>query len=193
MKKINNLILIFFSTFLLVIACKKNGEEISDLDKLRKNNKGSFPAAKMDSAQAIQFITKQKIQELLDLSTLYANGNQDTEIDSIIYAQMKGYFSKPDSMKLKTIVSELDSLKVKTVKVGDLEVEKKIHGADTLDFARFNVEYFNKSNQSLGSFSKTAQYILKPSPVKFKKEFKFYFVNFDVKSKKDSISVGVMR
>jgi hypothetical protein len=68
----------------------------------------------MDSAQAISFITKQKIQELFDLSTLYTSGNRDTEIDSVIYAQMKSYFAESDSNQLKPILNQLDSFKVKT-------------------------------------------------------------------------------
>lgn len=169
---------------------------MSDIDKLRNNNnKTSYPVNKMDSAQAIQYITKQKIQELLDLSTLYSNGNRDTEIDSIIYAQMNGYFSAPDSLKLKPILRELDSLKVKTARVGNLEVSKEITPNDTLDFAKFDVEYFDRSGRSLGIFNKTAQYTLKVTPIQFKKEFKFYFLNFNepYSPVKDSTSVGVTR
>ena len=40
-------------------ACKKEPEEISDLDKIKYNNKkSSYPTIKMDSAQAINSITK---------------------------------------------------------------------------------------------------------------------------------------
>lgn len=194
MKKTLNVFLSLLIVLLTIISCKKHAEEISDLDKLRNNtNQKSYPATKMDSAQAIQYITKQKIQELLDLSTLYSNGNRDTEIDSIIYAQMKGYFASPDSEKLQTILHQLDSLKVKSAKVGNLEVEKKVVNKDTLDFAKFDVEYFDRENKSLGTFNKTVQYSLKMSPVKFKKEFKFYFDSFDPKLPKDSTSSGVTR
>lgn len=167
---------------------------MSDLDKLRHNtNQKSYPVTKMDSAQAISFITKQKIQELLDLSTLYTSGNRDTEIDSVIYAQMKEYFAEKDSNKLKPILKQLDSFKVKSAKVGNIEVTKEIKGNDTLDFAKFSVEYFDNKDKSLGTFQKNAQYILKTAPVKFKKEFRFYFVDFDVKPLKDSTSVGVTK
>ncbi len=180
--------------FLLVISCKKENSSVSDLETLRKNtNKMSYPVTKMDSAQAISFITKQKIQELFDLSTLYTSGHRDTEIDSVIYSQMNSYFLIQDSQKLKPILLQLDSLKVKTAKVGDIQVRKEYTKNDTLDFAKFNVEYYDKDNKFIGSFDKNAQYILKPYPVKFKKEFKFYFVNFDIPSKKDSISVGVTK
>lgn len=167
---------------------------MSDLEKIRnKNNTVSYPAAKMDSAQAISFITKQKIQELLDLSTLYTSGNRDTEIDSVIYSQMKSYFVEDDSAKLAPILKQLDSFKVKTAKVGNILVSKKILGTDTLDYAKFDVEYFDHNNRAIGRYEKNARYMLKPSPVKFKKEFKFYFVDFDVIPPKDSVAVGVTK
>lgn len=167
---------------------------MSDLQILRNNtNKKSYPVTKMDSAQAITFITKQKIQELLDLSTLYTAGNRDTEIDSVIYSQMKSYFAEADSGKLRPILAQLDSFKVKSAKVGNIEVKKEIRNQDTLDFAKFSVEYFDNKDRSIGKFEKSAQYILKLSPVKFKKEFKFYFVDFDVQKPKDSTSVGVTK
>lgn len=193
MKKKINLLLIIF-TLLFVFSCKKESTEISDLEKIRNNNnKVSYPVTKMDSAQAISFITKQKIQELLDLSTLYTSGNRDTEIDSVIYAQMQSYFTENDSNKLKPILKQLDSFKVKTAKVGNIFVQKEIKGNDTLDFAKFDVEYFDEKDKLIGKFEKNAQYILKPAPVKFKKEFKFYFVDFDLPSPKDSTAVGVTK
>lgn len=193
MKKKINLLLIIF-TLLFVFSCKKESTEISDLEKIRNNNnKVSYPVTKMDSAQAISIITKQKIQELLDLSTLYTSGNRDTEIDSVIYAQMQSYFTESDSNKLKPILKQLDSFKVKTAKVGNIFVQKEIKGNDTLDFAKFDVEYFDEKDKLIGKFEKNAQYILKPAPVKFKKEFKFYFVDFDLPSPKDSTAVGVTK
>lgn len=190
-----NKVLLFLFSFLLIFgSCKKETSELSDLQKVRNNNnKKSYPVTKMDSAQAISFITKQKIQELLDLSTLYTDGNRDTEIDSVIYAQMKSYFAEKDSDRLKPLLKQLDSFKVKTAKVGNIAVTKEIIGEDTLDFAKFNVEYFDRNNRLIGNFQKNAQYTLKLTPVKFKKEFKFYFVDFDVKAPKDSTSVGVTK
>ena len=195
MKKLTNIFFIAFSVLFFFVACKKEEPQRSDLEIVRNNNNQlSYPVTKMDSAQAITTITKQKIQELLDLSTLYTSGNKDTEIDSVIYAQMiKSYFVDQDSMKLTAILSQLDSLKVKTAKVGNIKVSKKMNEKDTLDFAQFSVEYFDSKNRSLGTFEKTAQYVLKPSPVKFQKEFKFYFVDFDSKLPKDSTSVGVTK
>lgn len=194
MKKINNF-LIFTLLLLAFVACNKKTSEVSDLDKLRNsNNTKTYPAVQMDSAQAINFITKQKVQELLDLSTLYLSGNRNTEIDTVIYSQMQSYFHKPDSLTFKKLFNELDSLKVKSAKVNNLEVYQDIYKEDTLDFAKFNVEYFDGKNRSLGSFEKNAQYILVSTP-NTKKEFKFFFLNFYFNPllKKDSTSVGVTK
>ncbi|WP_100076465.1 hypothetical protein [Chryseobacterium camelliae] len=193
--KINNNFLLFAILVCSLLACTKKTTEVSDLDKLRNsNNKASYPAVQMDSAQAINFITRQKVQELLDLSTLYLSGNRKTEIDSVIYSQMESYFHKPDSLTFNRLFRELDSLKVKTAKVKSLEVYKDYYKEDTLDFARFDVEYFDDKNRSLGNYEKNAQYILVSKPIQFKKEFKFYFLNFYAPPlKKDTTSVGVTR
>ncbi|PKF75485.1 hypothetical protein [Chryseobacterium sp. PMSZPI] len=193
MKRINNF-LIFTMLLLAFVACNNKKTEVSDLDKLRNsNNAKSYPAVQMDSMQAINSITKQKVQELLDLSTLYLSGNRNTEIDTVIYSQMQSYFHKPDSLTFKRLFKELDSMKVKSVKVNNLNVYKEFYKKDTLDYAKFNVEYFDNKNKSLGSFEKNAQYILLSTP-KFKKEFKFYFLDFYSKPlKKDSTLVGVIK
>ncbi|WP_223558217.1 hypothetical protein [Chryseobacterium lathyri] len=193
MKKINKL-LIFAVLFLAFISCNNKKTEVSDLDKLRNStNVKSYPAVQMDSMQAINSITKQKVQELLDLSTLYLSGNRNTEIDTVIYSQMESYFHKPDSTTFKKLFHELDSLKVKSVKVNNLNVYKEFYKKDTLDYAKFNLEYFDSKNKSLGTFEKNAQYILLSTPM-IKKEFKFYFLDFySDPLKKDSTSVGVTK
>ncbi|ASE63645.1 hypothetical protein H3Z85_09615 [Chryseobacterium indologenes] len=193
MKKINNFLLLTI-LLALFVACNKKSTEISDLDKLRNStNAKSYPAVQMDSMQAINSITKQKVQELLDLSTLYLSGNRNTEIDTVIYSQMESYFHKPDSLTFKRLFKELDSMKVRSVKVNNLNVYKEFYKKDTLDYAKFNVEYFDDKNKSLGNFEKNAQYILISRP-KLKKEFKFYFLDFYSKPlKKDSTSAGVTK
>ena len=194
MKSPNKIVLLLIGFLFIAYSCNKESVHKSDLETVRNNNNiKSYPVTKMDSAQAISFITKQKIQELLDLSTLYTAGNRDTEIDSVIYAQMQSYFVDQDSNKLGPLLLQLDSLKVQTAKVGNISVTKEIRGNDTLDLAKFYVEYFDFRNKLIGSFEKNAHYVLKPSPVKFVKEFKFYFVDFDAPVKKDSTAVAVTK
>lgn len=189
--KINNIISIL--CFLLIFSCNKKTENKKELDILRTStNIKTYPVGKMDSIQAIKSITQQKVQELLDLSALYINGNQNTQIDSAMLKQMRGYFYKPDSLTFKTIFDDLKTNNVKYIKVNQLEVSKIIKEKDTIDLAKFNVEYFNKNNKSIGNFSKNAEYIL-VTPNKMSKEFKFYFLNFyhnNSGEEKDSTSVG---
>lgn len=191
MKHLNIFLILLIAVF-AVIACKKEPELSLETVKYN-NNKTTYPETKMDSAQAINAITKQKVQEVIDLSILYSSGNQDTEIDTAMYSQILGYFHKADSTTLKPLLSELDSLKVKNARVSNLEVFEKIHKKDTLNFAKFNVEYFDANKKAIATKQREAQYILMSAPKKFKKEFKFYFLNFYNKPLNDSTSAGVTR
>lgn len=191
MKTISKILFLSIMIILAVLSCvKKETEPVSDLQKLRNTNNKTV---QMDSAQAINTITQQKIQEVLDLSTLYLSGNRNTEIDTAIYSQIEKYFQKPDSLTFKNLFKELESLKVKKAMVNNINVYKEINNNDTLNLAKFNVEYFDSKNQSIGVFEKNAQYTLVSKEIQFKKEFKFYFTNFYFSPKKDSTAVGVTK
>ncbi len=189
MSKLNNLLLLC-ALLLALAACNKKYDGSNSIDSVKYNkNTNSYPSTKIDSVQAINNITRQKLQELMDLAALYASGNKDTEIDSVIYAQMETYFLSPDSLKVTRLINQLDILQANYTKVTGLEIEQELRQNDTLNFARFNLEYYNADKKYLGKVDKRAQYVLKKSPVKFKQEFRFYFVDFDPKPK-DSISSG---
>lgn len=184
---------LFFSILIVlaVISCvkKEDTSAVSDLDKLRNTNNQTV---QMDSTQAINAITLQKVQDVLDLSTLYLSGEKNTEIDTAIYSKIEKYFQKPDSTTFNVLFKELESLQVKKVKVNNINIYQEILDKDTLDLAKFNVEYFDNKNRSIGIFEKNAQYTLVSKSLK--KEFKFYFVNFYQQPlKKDSTSVGVTK
>lgn len=188
MKKLTKILIVLMLGYFTVSSCNKKYEGDASLETAKyKSNRKAIPSVKMDSAQAINTITKQKIQDLLDLSTLYTSGNKDTEIDSVIYAQMKGYFLDGDTIHIKPLLKDLDSLKVRYAKVNKLDISKIPNGNDTLDYAQFSVEYYNDKKAFIGNFNRQAQYILKASPKQFQKEFKFYFLNFYQSKKKDSI------
>lgn len=192
MKKINK-ILLFGLLIVLFTACKKEQENLS-LEQVKYNsNTTSYPSAKMDTLQSINKITRQKVREVLELSILYTSGNKDTEIDAAMYNQILGYFYKPDSATVKSLFTELDSLQVKNSRINSFEVLDRYYKEDTLNYAKFQVEYFNQANQSLGKFDREAQYILVPAEIQFKKEFKFFFLNFYEKPLNDTISVGVTK
>ena len=97
-------------------------------------------------------------------------------------------------MTVRNLLTELDSLNVGNARINSFEVTERYFKQDTLNFARFNVQYFDRSNRQIGSFEREAQYVLIPAEIQFKKEFKFYFLNFYQKPLlKDSISLGVTR
>lgn len=188
-----NIVLAFTFIIIALLSCKKE-QSRSDIDLLRNgNNRDVYSTTKLDSAQAIVSITQQKLQELYDISALYSSGNKNTAIDTLNYNQIQGYFLKKDSANIKKLLKELDSLKVKNVKVKNLEILNEIKGKDTLDYAAYSVEYKDGDQKIIGEFNKKSQYKLQKSPVKFKKEFKFYFVEISVKSQKDSTSIGVTK
>ncbi len=193
MKLINkNLLFTIFIIALALVSCKKE-QPISDIDLLRNGrNEDVYPTTKLDSAQAIASITQQKLQELYDISALYSSGNKNTAIDTLNYNQIQGYFLKKDSSNVKHLLKELDSLKVRSVKVKNLEINSEIKGKDTLDYALYTVEFKNRDQKTIGEFNKKSQYKLLKSPINFKKEFKFYFVEIDVKPK-DSTLIGVTK
>lgn len=180
---------------LLAVACKKEQAPNLSLEQVKYNsNKSSYPSTKMDSAQAINKITKQKVREVLELSILYKAGKQDTDIDAALYKQILGYFYKPDSLTVHKLLTELDSLNVGNARIGNFEVTERYFKEDTLNFARFDVQYFDRNNRPIGSFQREAQYVLVPAEIRFKKEFKFFFLNFYQRPiLKDSISSGVTR
>ena len=193
MKSLNkNVIFTLILALMTIIACKKE-QTISDIDVLRNgNNEDVYSTTKLDSAQAIASITQQKLQELYDISALYSSGNKNTAIDSLNYEQIQGYFVKKDSANVMELLKELDSLKVKLVKVKNLSINTEINGKDTLDYANYTVEYKDRKQRMITQFNKKSQYKLLKSKKKKKKEFKFYFVEIDVQPK-DSTSVGVTK
>ncbi|OJX32151.1 MAG: hypothetical protein BGO86_08225 [Chryseobacterium sp. 36-9] len=183
MEKKNNLykwMLIPALLIIGIISCNKKYEgDDNSLETLRNaNNNATYSKTKLDSLQATNVITSQKVQDLLDLSALYTSGNKDTEIDSVIYTQMQAHFLTKDSNNLKPLLKEMDSLKVRYAKVNNLMTSKKIKEKDTLDFATFDVEYYDNKRTYITTVNRKAQYMLKASPVKFQKEFKFYFTSF---------------
>ncbi len=183
MEKKNNLykwMLIPALLIIGIISCNKKYEgDDNSLETLRNaNNNVTYSKTKLDSLQATNVITSQKVQDLLDLSALYTSGNKDTEIDSVIYTQMQAHFLTKDSNNLKPLLKEMDSLKVRYAKVNNLMTSKKIKEKDTLDFATFDVEYYDNKRTYITTVNRKAQYMLKASPVKFQKEFKFYFTSF---------------
>lgn len=189
----NNYLVSIF-VLLLLLSCHKTETDSLSLDDVRNNtNSSSYPSNKMDSVQAINSITKQKVREVIELSILYQNSNKNTEIDEAVYRQALGYFFKPDSLTLRYLLKDIDTLRVKNANIQDFMVEKRVFKKDTLNFAKFSVEYFDSENQSIGTFEREAQYILLPAEIHFKKEFKFFFLNFYHPILKEKTEEGIIK
>lgn len=196
MKKLNNLFILIAIVCVFFSCEKKQDNQPNELETLRNsNNKDSYPAKQMDSIQALNSITQQKVQEVLDLSSIYLSGKRNTEVDTLIYNQMKSFFYKPDSLTFSKLFNEMDSMKAKSAKVSDLSVFKTIYKKDTLDYAKFNVEYFDNKNKTLGKKQKYLQYYLHVAPKQFQNEneFKYYLLRFYTTPVKDSTSSAVTR
>lgn len=197
MRKIHNIFNISFAVIIIiaVVACKEEkytGKNSIETVKYN-NNATTFSPIELDSVQTINNITALKLQEVYDLATNYAAGNKDSDIDITLYNQIQEYFEKPDSAKIHPFIKELDSLKARFVKINDVTTFKHVTSKDTLDYAKYKMDYYNKERKYLGYQNKEVHYVMKEVPAiekKFKREFKFYFVDFRGPSKKDSILSG---
>jgi len=176
-----------------IFSCKKKyiGDNSIETVKYNKN-----VAIELDSIQTRNNIILIKLQEIYDLAINYAIGNKDSDIDKAIYNQMQEYFEKKDSTAINPIIKEIDSIRARFARVNKVNAFEYSKNTDTLDFASYKIDYYDVERKYLGTMSKNTQYILKETPDKerkFKQEFKFYFVKFDVFSGKDSISLGKIR
>ncbi|WP_407482161.1 hypothetical protein [Elizabethkingia meningoseptica] len=197
MRKIHNIFNITFALIIIIaiIACKEEkytGKNSIETVKYN-NNATTFSPIELDSVQTINNITALKLQEVYDLATNYAAGNKDSDIDITLYNQIQEYFEKPDSAKIHPFIKELDSLKARFVKINDVTTFKHVTSKDTLDYAKYKMDYYNKDRKYLGYQNKEVHYVMKEVPAiekKFKREFKFYFVDFRGPARKDSILSG---
>jgi hypothetical protein len=175
---------------LLMLACKKEYQGDSDLNQIKYNhNRNSYPKQKLDSTEALGQITQQKIQELFDLSALYAGSKRDTEIDSVIYAQIQSYFLDADSAKINRFIHGLDSLKVRYSKIAELNLQKIPREKDTIHLANYKIDLFNSKKAFIGQYPKQAHFIVQRNSKK-SQAFKIYFIDL---APKDSIPSGQIK
>lgn len=189
MKTINkNFLLILFIS---LIACSKKENNIAYNKEY--NNYDTYPQLQKDSAKAIESITKLKLQQVLDLSVLYSKNNRDKEINSALYNQILGYFYEPDSTTISPLINELDSLKVNKATIAEFKNKAKVSNQDTLNLVNFKLNYYDRNGVKISEVEHEMQYILVSAPIQFKKEFKFYFLNYFPKPLNDSTLIGVTK
>lgn len=194
--KIKSFIQLLIGFVFVVWSCKNEttyqGKHDPDVIKTYRNN--STPVSKMDSLASVNFITKQKLTELYELMSLYSSNPSDSLLREILYPQIQSYFLANDSTNIVRLLNEMDSLKVNFVEINQLKLlEKDSLMPDSVKSMNYSVRYFSKNKKLIDSIQKSATYILKKEPKKFKHEFIFYFsdLNSVQKASKDTISSPV--
>lgn len=193
--KAKRFISILICLILVAVACKKEqffgGEHDPEVIKNYKNQ--SAPVSKMDSLASINFITKQKLLEVYELSLLYSSNQNDSILRDLLHSQLSGYFLESDSLNIPKMLKEIDSLQAKFIEIKHFEdVESDSVTDDSIRKIDYWVKYYSADKKLIDSLEKTAEFILKKEPKKFKHEFTFYFTDLSLpKSQKDTISSAV--
>ena len=186
--------LILSTLFLMLIfACKKESTYAGDynLEEIKTyKNDASTLNTRMDSAQAIDFISKQKLREFYELSTLAIN-SKDSVVSHMLWEQLKTYFPKNGSIEISSILDEMKAKNVKFASIEGLNIEPNDSlKLDTIKRIHYTVNYFAENKKLIESKQRISVAVLKQEPIKFKREFKFYFKTLDDKLVNDSIVVG---
>src|SRR5690554_1916520 len=117
---------------------------------------------KMDSLSSVNLITKQKLTELYELSSLFITKNNDSLMRDILFPQIQSYFLNNDSLQIAGLLHEMDSLSVYYVEVRNVNlIEKDSISPDSVRLADFSIRYYSKDKKLIDSIKKTASYILK--------------------------------
>ncbi len=191
--------LTFISSFLLICACfftscKKeptyNGEYNPEVIKGYKNEASTI-GNKMDSIEAVNFIVKQKLREFYELSALAAM-KKDSTLNHLLLNQLKTYFPLNDTTEVQQLLNELALKKVNFTTISKFEMMTQDSILpDSIKRVNYVVDYFSADRKLLESKNKTGLFVIKKAPVKFKREFKFYFQTLEERSPNDTIPVGI--
>lgn len=195
--KLINLCLCMVISICIVYSCKNdttyNGDYDPDVIK-EYRNEASTLNTKMDSVEAINAISKQKLREFYELSAL-ASSNNDSVVQDILVTQLRSYFSKKETPEVDSLLVYLRNKNVQIISIAKFNIlQNDSLTADTIKRADYTLNLFNKDKNLIESVNRTSVFVLKQEPIKFKREFKFYFktLNFINDSvQKENISSGV--
>ena len=195
--KLINLFLCMVISICIVYSCKNdttyNGDYDPDVIK-EYRNEASTLNTKMDSVEAINAISKQKLREFYELSAL-ASSNNDSVVQDILVTQLRSYFSKEETPEVDSLLVYLRKKNVQIISIAKFNIlQNDSLTADTIKRADYTLNLFNKDKNLIESVNRTSVFVLKQEPIKFKREFKFYFktLNFINDSvQKENISSGV--
>lgn len=170
-----------FTIFILGItflfsACKdvKTFQGEHDPEVIKNYHNSVTNVLKMDSLSSINYITKQKLTEIYELSSLFTVNEKDSLMREILLPQLESYFLANDSVNIQNILQEMKDLKVNYVEINQLPQTEQPH-LDSIRTVEYQVNYYSNDKKLIDSFDKTAHYILRKEPKKFKHEFVFYF------------------
>lgn len=181
--KVKHFISVLVCVIFVAVGCKKDqffgGDHDPEVIKNYRNQ--SSTVSKMDSLTSINHITRQKLLEVYELSLLYSSKQNDSILKDLLYSQLSGYFLDSDSVSIPKLMKEIDSLGARFVEVKNYEdVESDSITDDSIRKIDYWVKYYSDDKKLIDSISKTAEFILKKEPKKFKHEFTFYFTNLDL-------------
>lgn len=195
--KLMNLCLCMILSIWIIYSCKQDttydGDYNPEVIKGYKNE-ASTVNTKMDSIEAINFISKQKLREFYELSALASNNN-DSVVQEILITQLRSYFSKEEMSEVDTLLSKLKNRNIHFVSVAKFNIiPNDSLTPDTIKKADYTLNLFNKDKKLVKTIDRTSIFVLKQEPIQFKREFKFYFQTLNMMKdsiQNDTISSGV--
>lgn len=202
MKKIINVINLCICMILsicIINSCKNDttydGDYNPDVIKGYKNESSTL-TTKMDSIEAVNFISKKKLREFYELSAL-AWSNNDSVIRDLLVTQLRSYFNEEHNSEVDTLLTYLKEKNIHFASIATFDIiPNDSITPDTIKRANYTLNLFNKDKKLVETVNRTSIFVLKQEPIKFKREFKFYFktLNYINDSiQKDTIPSGVKR
>lgn len=191
--KIKSIISLIFVLIFTFWSCKPEstfqGKHDPDVIKTYRNN--ATPASMMDSLSSVNFITKQKLTEVYELSSLFASNANDSLMREILLPQIQSYFLENDSITSVKLIQEMDSIQVNFVEIQQMDLpENDSLDTDSIRVVNYDVRYFSDNRKLIGIEKKLAKYILKKEPKQFKHEFIFYFMGFESRQEENDTTLS---
>ena len=190
--KITQFSLVVLCSVWIIFSCKDDkykGDYNPEAIKGYKNE-ASTVSSKMDSLEAVNFIAKQKLSEIYELSALASN-TSDTVVDSLLKDQLLAYFPEKDTTEIYPLLRDLASKKVTYTSVTKFAIlPKDSITPDSIKKIAYSINYFNADKKLIESNNHVGVFVLKQEPKQFKREFKFYFRTLN--EKKDSVQKDVI-
>ena len=183
----------------IITSCKNDttydGDYNPDVIKGYKNDASTLNT-KMDSIEAVNYISKQKLKEFFELSAL-ASSNNDSVLQEHLVSQLRSYFSTDNASEVDTLLMNLKRNNIHFISVAKFDIiPNDSITPDTIKSADYALNLFNKEKKLVKTVNRKSVFVLKQEPIKFKREFKFYFKTLsELKDsiQKDTISSGVTR